>query len=87
VEETDLDILMDLHILSFHEHEKVISEMLSICMDVHLTGTQMDALYLYLVFKILSVIGQCPENMNILAKKSRGPSDALKNVSNGFKFQ
>jgi hypothetical protein len=78
MKEIDLDILMHLHILSSPEHKKVIFEMLSVYTDVHLTSTQMDELYLYLVFKILSVVGQCPVHMNILAPKNRGPSYALK---------
>jgi hypothetical protein len=52
-------------------------------MDVRLTGVQVVGwiVFVLMVFKSLSVIGQCPMNMNILAPKIAAILHGLKQFS------
>jgi hypothetical protein len=67
----DLEILMDLHIFRLIGYENVVLAChLYVCMDVcPLVPEQLDGFYSYSVVKSLSIIGQCPVNMNIPAPK------------------
>lgn len=62
-------ILMDLHVFHPTEYGKVVLGVPYVCMCIFLTPEQFNRFYLYLVFKSLFVINQCPVNMNILVPK------------------
>jgi hypothetical protein len=68
----DLEILMQLHVLSSPEYERVgfgMSSVLSVRMCSLLLPEWLSKFYSYLVSKSSSIIGQCLVNMNIPALK------------------
>jgi hypothetical protein len=76
--ESDIKILMDLHIFSVPECEKVVWNAVCACLY-----TWMCTFYSHSVFKCLSTIGQCLVNMNITAPKigalQMGPKEQTDN--------
>jgi hypothetical protein len=81
--------LRDLHLLSPLGYENVVSGMLYILymwVCPWLVPEFMDGFYPYLLFKRVSITGQCPVNMNIQAPKLEALQMGIKteNGSNNF---
>jgi hypothetical protein len=76
-----LEILMDLHVFSIREYEKVGSGMASVCMYMFVrlarASTVEQILFILCIYDFIHITGLCPVNMNILASKigalHRGP--------------